>query len=198
MPTEDTKFQILSDHYKDSFSYLQKFLKQRERFFFLILIIVTLMLFQIYSPADSGKVISQFVTNELGLEDSIDIAFIGSIIWFLLLSFVVRYFQTVVYIERQYNYIHKLEDQLSLFYNNDVFTREGKSYLSNYPLFSKWVSKLYTIIFPFLLLFVILTKIITEISNITNGSQLVYINVIIFSCIFISTVLYLLLVHFEK
>ena len=198
MPTEDTKFQILSDHYKDSFSYLQKFLKQRDIFFFLILIVVTLMLFQIYSPADSGKAISQFVTNELELEDSIDISFIGSIIWFLLLSFVVRYFQTVVFIERQYNYIHKIEDQLSPFYNNDVFTREGKSYLSNYPLFSKWVSILYTIIFPFLLLVVMSTKITTEINNITNGSQLVYINIIIFICIFMSTILYLLLVHFEK
>ena len=198
MPTEDTKFQILSDHYKDSFSYLQKFLKQRDIFFFLILIVVTLMLFQIYSPTDSGKAISQFVTNELELEDSIDISFIGSIIWFLLLSFVVRYFQTVVFIERQYNYIHKLEDQLSPFYNNDAFTREGKSYLSNYPLFSKWVSILYTIIFPVLLLGVISTKIITEINNITNGFQLVYINIIIFICIFMSTVLYLLLVHFEK
>lgn len=135
MPTEDTKFQILSDHYIDSFSYLQKILKQRDRFFFLILIVVTLMLFQIYSPTDSGKALSQFVTNELELEDSIDISFIGSIIWFLLLSFVVRYFQTVVNIERQYKYIHQLEDQLSPFYNNDAFTREGKSYSSNYPLF---------------------------------------------------------------
>ncbi|MCK4796830.1 MAG: hypothetical protein KAT05_05570 [Spirochaetes bacterium] len=156
------------------------------------------MLFQIYSPTDSGKAISQFVTNELELEDSIDISFIGSIIWFLLLSFVVRYFQTVVFIERQYKYIHRLEDQLSPFYNNDAFTREGKSYLSNYPLFSKWVSILYTIIFPVLLLGVISTKIITEINNITNGFQLVYINIIIFICIFMSTVLYLLLVHFEK
>jgi len=65
MITEDTKFQILHDHYKDSFAQIREFIQLRDRLFLLILIVVILMLFQIYSPKDSGVAISQFVSKQL-------------------------------------------------------------------------------------------------------------------------------------
>ena len=195
---EDTKLQVLHDHYKDSFTHLQNHLKLRDRVFILILIVLLLMSFQITSPKESGEVITQLVTQKLGLTIAIDISFIGSIIWFGLLGLVVRYFQTAVHIERQYKYIHNIEEQISPNFDKKIFTREGKSYLSDYPLFSNWTWILYTIIFPILLLIVVLIKIIGEFSGAENISLSLVFNITTSLCIFISTVLYLLAIHFQK
>lgn len=195
---EDAKLQLLHDHYKDTFSYIRGYLKLRDRLFVLILIVVTLMLFQVYSPAESSEAVSQFITKKLELKSPIDITFIGSIIWFSLLSLVVRYFQTVVHIERQYTYIHQIEEQLSAQYENKAFTREGKSYLKDYPLFSSWAWILYTIVFPVLLLVLVIVKIVGEISQARSILLLLSINVAIALFIILSTLFYLLMVHLKK
>lgn len=192
------KLQILHEHYKDTFSHIQQYLKLRDKLLLLILGVITLMLFQVYSPAQSGEAVSQFIAKHLELKSPIDIEFFGSLIWFALLSLVVRYFQTVVHIERQYSYIHCIEDLLSPCYESKAFTREGKSYLTNYSLFSNWVWILYTIIFPILLLIVIVFKIVSELQSAKGISWLLSINIVIFLCVVVSTLLYLLVVHFKK
>ena len=139
--SEDKKLEILNDHYKDSFSHLQEFLRTRDKLFFYIIITITLMLYQIFSPLEAKDLIGHLITKALNLDKAVDASFIGSIIWFALLALVVRYFQTVVYIETQYKYIHNLEDQLCPCYNNMAFTREGKTYLKDFKKFSKWIKK---------------------------------------------------------
>ncbi len=198
MSSDDVKLEILAEHYKDTFFHIQEYLKLRDRLFLLILIVATLMLFQIYSPAESGETFSQFITKKLELKSSIDITFIGSIIWFALLSLVVRYFQTVVHIDRQYAYIHQLEELISTEYGSTAFTREGKSYLKDYPLFSSWAWILYTIVFPVLLLLVVGCKINSDIHQATCVSFLVAVNAAIAVLIVLSTAFYLLQVHFSK
>lgn len=195
---EDVKLQLLHDHYKDTFFYIQKYIKLRDRLFLFILIVATLMLFHIYSPSESGEAVSQFITKKLELKPPIDITFIGSIIWFGLLSLVVRYFQAVVHIERQYKYIHQIEEQLSVEYANKAFIREGKSYLNDYPLFSSWAWILYTIVFPALLIVLVIVKIVGEICQAGSISLLISVNVAIALFIVLSTLFYLLLVHFKK
>ncbi len=71
------------------------------------------MLFQLYTPQEAVYVISQFISNTLNISTQINLLFIQSIIWFGLLATTLKYFQSVVFIERQYNYIHQLEEQLS-------------------------------------------------------------------------------------
>lgn len=195
---EDSKLQLLHDHYKETFAHIQDYLKLRDRLFFFILIVITIMLFQIYSPSESGEAVSQFICKKIELKSPIDITFISSIVWFSLLSLAIRYFQAVVHIERQYTYIHHIEKLLSVQYDNKVFTREGKSYLKNYPAFSCWAWILYTIIFPALLLIVVIVKIICDIRLAGYISLLQTINIIIAVCIVVSTLLYLMTVHLKK
>jgi len=195
---KDVNLQLLHDHYKDTFFYIQEYIKLRDRLFLFILIMVTLMFFQVYSPSESGEAVSQFITKKLELKSPIDITFIGSIIWFGLLSLVVRYFQTVVHIERQYKYIHQIEEQLSVEYANKAFTREGKSYLNDYPLFSRWAWILYTIVFPALLIVLVIVKIVGEICQTGSSSLFLSVNVAIALFIVLSILFYLLLVHFKK
>jgi len=166
-PSGDVILETLNDHYKDSFAYLQYHLKIRDKLFFLIILIIIVMLYQIYSPEASGVAIAGFIANRMNLEQSsVDISFFSSVIWFGLLAFILRYFQTVIHIERQYVYIHNLEGQLSSFYKDNVFTREGESYSNNYPLFSNASWIFYTIVFPILLIIVTCKKIYTEFSRV--------------------------------
>jgi hypothetical protein len=198
MPSEDTKFQILHDHYKDTFVHLREYRTLRDRLLALMLVVVTLMLFQISSPQESGDAISQFFSKRLELSNPIDISFIGSVIWFSLLALAVKYFQTVVLIEKQHKYLYMIEDQLSQHYGTAVFTREGKFYLGDYPLFSDWTHILYTGIFPILLLAVISIKIFVEFRGVSSVSVSMLFDVVIFLCILTSTLLYFLSVHFRK
>lgn len=195
---EQQKLSLLHDHYKETFNHIQDYLKLRDRLFAYVLLIVTLMLFQMYSPSGSTGAISELLTKKLELKTPIDISFLSSIIWFALLSLIVRYYQTVVHIERQYDYIHKIEDQLSPEYDRNAFTREGESYLKNYPVFSSWAWILYTIVFPVLLSVIVVVKIIGEIRQTEGLTALLSINTIIALCVLLSSLFYVLLVHFRR
>jgi hypothetical protein len=195
---DDTKLEVLHDHYKETFSHIEDFRKLRDQLLALIFITITLMLFQVFSPMEAGNAIGQFVVNSLDIQGSIDISFLGSVIWFSLLAFVVRYFQTVVHIERQYDYVHSLEELLSQYYDGNAFTREGKSYLRGYPLFSNWASALYTIIFPGLMFIIVVAKIGNEFYLANHIPVLLVFNSLIALFILVSIVLYLILLFFRK
>ena len=194
----DKKLEILNDHYKDTFAQLREHLKLRDNLFFGVLIIVSLMFYQLYLPQEAGNAISGALAKALKLEKTIDINFIGSAIWFALLVLLLRYFQTVIYIERLYSYIHKLEDQLCLCYDRKAFTREGKSYLENYPKFSNWAWALYTIVFPVLLIFVASIKIFFEAVSVSQAYGLFIFDFLVCISVVISIILYLSLIHFKK
>ena len=198
MDLDDTKLKILSEHYNHTFDFLQSHLKSRDRLFMGVLLILIVMLFQIYTPKEASGLISQFISNKLELKTPINFLYVQSIIWFVLLAMVIKYFQSVVFIERQYSYIHSLENILSKQYGDRAFTREGTSYLSDYPVFLNWASFLYTILFPVILAIVILSKIISEYNEYGRGEVLIWFNGLVFVLIGISIVLYLYVIHFKK
>ena len=198
MSLTDTKLQILAEHYKNTFDFLQNNLKQRNRLFLYVLCILILLLFQLYTPQEASDLMSQFISSKLNMSAQINILFIQSIIWFGLLATTLKYFQSVVFIERQYNYIHQLEEQLSKEYEKKAFTREGDSYLKDYPTFLNWASCLYTIFFPVILLTISSSKIISECKMLGFKQILVWFNVVFFLCIAISVILYLIALHVKK
>lgn len=198
MASDDTKLEILSEHYKNTFDFLQNNLKQRNRLFLYVLCILILMLFQLYTPQEASDLMSQFISSKLNLSEQINMLFVQSIIWFGLLATTLKYFQSVVFIERQYNYIHQLEEQLRKEYEKKAFTREGASYLKDYPKLLNWASCLYTIFFPVILLTVSSFKIISECKLLGFKQILVWFNAVFFLCITISVILYLIALHVKK
>ena len=113
---EEIKLQILSEHYKDTFLHMQGYLMLRSKRFFYLIIFVSVLLFQQYSPNFFQNVLSQVILKQIELKVDIDLSFVGSIIWFCLLGITVLYFQVNVLINRQYKYIHKLEIKLNSYY----------------------------------------------------------------------------------
>ena len=118
----------------------------------------------LFSNSEAESILSQLIANKLGLVAPLNISFVGSIIWFGLLSLVIKYFQTVFIIEKYYPYLHNLEKQVDEACGKNIITREGRTYLENYPLFSAWTHFLYTILFPILLFIVVTLKISNELS----------------------------------
>jgi hypothetical protein len=191
------KLQILSEHYSNTFDFLQTHLKKRDKLFMLALLILVAMLFQIYTPSEASNIIAQLIEKKLEVKTQINLLFIQSTIWFVLLAVVIKYFQSVIFIERQYSYLHSLEDLLSSEYKKTAFTREGKSYLNNYPAFLNWASFLYTILFPAILAVITTSKIVGEYKQYGLSEILIWFNVLIFIFIIISLGLYLYGIHIK-
>jgi len=192
------KLQILSQHYSYTFDLLQIYLKRRDRLFLWVLLLLVVMLFYIYTPAEVSNIFAQIIEKKLSVKTEINFLYIQSIIWFVLLSVMIKYFQAVILIERQYDYIHSLEELLSSEYEGRAFTGEGKSYLNDYPAFLNWASFLYTILFPAILAIITTAKIVLECKQ--NGLkefQVVF-DILIFVFVIISLGLYLYGIHFKS
>lgn len=194
---DDVKFQALHEHYNNTFSNIKESIKSRDRLMALVLLTLTIVVLYSLWPSGAVTAFSQITAHEFGLSISLNSAFLGSIIWFALLIVIVRYTQVVVYIERQYAYIHRIEESLHEYYKNGVaFTREGKSYLEKYPSFSNWICLLYTTIFPLVLTVIVLSKIISELVFFAKGSLLpLLLNTIVAICILVSIALYILFMY---
>jgi hypothetical protein len=192
----DKQLEILYDHYKDTFGWIREYFATRDKLLALILVVAAIMLLLIFSPKDSGALISRVISRKIGLDASIDPTFINSIVWFCLLALALKYFQTMWFIERQYRYTHRLEESVAaiLTINDKVFSRQGEHYLRDYPLFSEWSHFLYTIAFPLLLLAVVSLKIKREFVCWTC-SGLFYANAFMSIAIVLSVVLYLVMLH---
>lgn len=187
--SEEIVFQATYDHYKETFSYIREYIKNRDRYFFYALLALIFQVFTLSSPEDSLKTASSFVKETFGFELLVSQQFVASILWFFLLSAVLRYFQMTIVIERQYQYIHRVESEIKRIMGNELISREGASYLKRYPLFSDWAHLLYNWIFPLLLVAVSLAKIVHE--WLSGIGWLVIIDSVFFLMICVTTGLYL-------
>ena len=95
----------------------------------------------------------------------------------------IRYYQTNVYIERQYACIRKIENDLTEISNLKI-DRESVNYLNEYPLILNVISFVYKYIFPFIYLVAVIAKILSEHS--TGVLYLIDLTASIF-CIIITT-----------
>lgn len=192
----EPKFNNLCAHYKDTFGIHRATVRHRDKLFYSLLIIIATFTFQLTFPQTINHTIDQYLIKSMGIGLGKNTEFISTVLWLLLLGFSTRYFQLVVEIERQYDYIHELENELNKYYPNSVaYAREGKGYLNNYPIFSNWVWALYTICFPILLLFSIYSRIASEINSVTRISVNNIINFTSYLIVGTSTVLYLFKLH---
>jgi len=185
--------EILYDHYKETCNITTEVIRRRDRLLIYVVLTLALLAIQGILPEVSVSALNNILSNQFGITTFIDLSIIGSVVWFLLLLFILRYCQTSIFVERQYTYLHELEGRIE----NGLISREGKSYLNNYPIFSNWMWLLYTVIFPALLLSVVLVKVVSEITLACfNGwSFTTSFNLVISILIIVSVFLYLFSLH---
>ncbi len=191
---EADRLKILYDHYKETYSLITVQNKLRDKLFVYLLVALTFMFLQIDTVGKVTDIGTKLTEKFLGVSLSLSPEFITGMLWFIILSLVIKYAQTLVYIEKQYDYIHTLEASIDREVGNSkVFSREGHSYLNNYPKFSTWVWLIYTVFFPIMLLLILGYKIFTEF--ISGFSTTFVIDSVLCLMIFISMFLYLILIH---
>lgn len=194
----DTKLEVLAEHYSNTFSAIQAGLKKRDKLFASMLILLFVMLIQLYAPTESSDFIAKLIAEKLESDEQVNFIYVQSALWFILVAASVKYFQTVVLINRQYDYIHSLESIISIEYEGQAFTREGAAYLKNYPAFLNWASFLYTVFFPAIFVVITAAKIFNEFRISGGAEPLVWFDALMFLFGLVSVGLYLTVLHFNR
>lgn len=130
-------------------------------FIIVCLIIGLLFLFSYDSNSIIGLIQSWFQGNyncDLMFSSNI----IQAILWIILLIITLRYLGININLDRSYVYISNLEEKINKISKNDIITREGFSYLNNYPILNNITYFLYRIVFPIIYIIVIIIKLRLE------------------------------------
>ena len=161
-PSSDKKLEMLNDHYKDTFSHLVAYRKQRDRLLLYLLGLVTmLVLYQLF-PREITDGILKIVSKKIGVDIILDPLQRTLLVYMppLLFCFILahRYWQIWNLIDSQYDYLEELETELaSLFASGIPFTRESNFSHKNQNVsiwsheFYNWCFRvIFSIILPFL------------------------------------------------
>lgn len=146
----DIKLNILHDHYKESFLYIRDREKQRDRLFLFIIALIGILFLEIQYAEIFPNIFKSINLESFNLNlSTIPIFVFLSITWTYLFVLILKYCQIAIGIEKQYEYLHILEKKISNIFNDkEIYSREGRAYLKNYPIFSEFAWIFYVLIFP--------------------------------------------------
>lgn len=187
------KIELLYDHYKDTYQIIKDTQSDRNRLFIIVCIICSIQFLLIASPESMLNLAVAWIKETYKFDISIQISTVQTGMWLILLYFTMRYYQANTYIERQYTYIHKLENKIATLADLS-FDRESSSYLDLYPKVLDEIYIIYTWIFPIVYLIIITTKIVIEVKSFTLNIASI-IDLLMFTCCSSLTILYLGLLH---
>lgn len=165
---EGAKLEILHDHYKETFQYIRERERLRDRLFLILIGLYALLALQIQYPIQFNRTLE--TVNVFGIEvdvSSLPLPAFLSATWVFVLAVTLRYCQTSITIERQYDYLHKLEDALSPEFGGELYRREGREYDDQYPAFSGWAWRFYTIVLPVIAVLATIVLIYEEIEGLS-------------------------------
>ncbi len=141
---------FLHDHYKDTFSYVTSRETRRDRLFLTLILGYAVLALQVYYPTSVLGTVQKL--SILGVEfdvGSLPLAALLDASWAAALVIGLKYCQTALAVERQYPYLHRLEESVGrLLPDPNMFCREGRAYLQSYPAVLNWAWVCYVVIFP--------------------------------------------------
>lgn len=187
MLNDEFIFTNLYDHYKDTIKYLKSDLSKRDSFTLYSLIFLIIYFFVEFKTTDSISLANTWLDKKIGLSININYDLLSTGVLLLLFIYILRYFQMNLNIEKQYNYIHKLENDLNTIANRQLITREGFSYLQDYPLLPALIHRLYNFFLPIGLILFMSFKIVKTCFHITSFLCIlnIFIGVLIILCAFL-------------
>lgn len=164
----DKQLEILHDHYKETFARLREAEASRDRLFLWLIGLFALLILEIGYPAAVGGALGKL--SALGWEINLQALPLPALLnasWVLTITIGLRYCQISVLINRQYPYLHKLEETISPNVGGgDLYQREGKVYLMEYPLLLDVAWFAYCIFFPIIIIFATISLIIWEFTQV--------------------------------
>lgn len=125
---------VLYDHYKETCSLGKEAQKRRNKNFVILCVLEALSFLLLVRPERVFELILKGINKNIEASLQLSNTIMQTLIWLLLAYVMIRYIQDVLYIERQYIYLDKLEKEISNLTVTGVFSREGDSYQRNYPI----------------------------------------------------------------
>lgn len=107
------KLDVLYDHYKETVHISLDTQKKRGTLFVVFCVLELLNFSMLLFPSEIAESISQYIYSTYEVTFNFNISLLQSAIWIVLSYTMIRYYQTNIYIERQYGYIALLEDKIS-------------------------------------------------------------------------------------
>lgn len=186
---DEAKFNNLCSHYKDSYDVHLSSRREREIVFYALLFVTAFFSLQITAgDLANGVAADLFKQQGINIDKKSDV--FSSLFWLLLFGISAKYYQIHTRIEREYGYLHKLEEKIEAYYADGVsFTREGKSYYNNYPAFSNWIHFLYNFVLPAVIIISTSTRILRE------GFSTSILHSLLFLSILVSSLIYMWWMH---
>lgn len=146
---------LLHDHYKDTYFHIRERERQRARFFLIVVCLLGFLLLQLHHSLLLQQTVTEITIAGAKLNlSNIPIPVLLSTSWVFLAIFLLRYCQAVIHIEKQYDYLHRLESQLSkaLGEGGDIGRESAGYFTEKASLFRHWVWVFYTGLFPIFVL----------------------------------------------
>jgi hypothetical protein len=190
-PSEGT-VSLLHDHYKESFQLIRAREKQRDRSFFLLIGLFALLFVEVQYPASiQGAVGPVTVAGAQFRLSALPLSALLSASWLLTLGTSLMYCRVSVNVERQYLYLHKLENWISQQLDvPNLYRREGAAYLLGYPVVLNWAWFCYVIVFPASALVATITLVALEWASLQYASASKLFDSAIALSVAVSVVLY--------
>lgn len=158
------KTSILYDHYKDTFLIQKDNEKSRNKLFIVLCICILILMLMIVYPNNIYDNIQELFVDKLGISINFELKVLEAFNWFIISYITIRYYQINANIEKNYKYIHHIENELEKKHKLPIY-REGRNYLNQYPMFLTFSYIFYKYVFPILFSLCIVTKIIFNIIN---------------------------------
>lgn len=99
-------------------------------------------------PEKAFELITSGISKELNMSLQLSNSIIQTLIWLLIVYIMIRYVQDMLYVERQYSYLSKLEKEISHLSSTDIFSREGENYQKDYPIVLNLIDLFYKMLMP--------------------------------------------------
>jgi hypothetical protein len=91
-------------------------------------------------------------------------------LWFVLFAIVLRYFQAALHVNRQYEHLAAVEDEIDKIVGGGLLSREGKGYAQRYKQFSTWSWRVYAWGFPLALFGAACSNIVLDAQDVESFS----------------------------
>jgi hypothetical protein len=141
---------IYYDHYKETYSLHKEAQQRRNKNFVVLCVLEAVSFLLLIRPDTAIAVINLGINSQLDTSFSFGIGVVQTFVWILIAYILVRYCQDVMYVERQYMYIDRLEKRISNEMGENLFSREGENYVKDYPMILNFIDLFYKMFSPIL------------------------------------------------
>lgn len=143
------------DHYKETCAICREQVKERNVLFLKMLLSLAGMFLLMMQTNEAMQIFVSYMKEKYKCNVTFPANLISTLIWIVLLYYTLGYYRISINLERQYSYIHKLENainrmigQLQGQYAGFRIEREGKAYLKRYPKLLDAADFIYKTVFP--------------------------------------------------